>query len=158
MLFMMLAACFGKSKETELHDYVNQVLARPGGKIEPLPDFQPFTPYQFASSELRSPFMLPKKVSSTFTPDMNRPKEELEAYALDTLKMVGTLGAGPVAWALIEAPNGTIYKVKVGNYMGRNFGKVKEITKNSLLVKEVVPDESGGWIQKENHLDLHEKE
>jgi len=157
MCGVMLVAC-GSSQKTELHAYIEDVLARPPGKIEPLPTPQPYQAYKYSSAKLRSPFMVPKKISGGYKPDMNRPKQELEAFALDALHLVGTVGTGVNTWALIAAPNGSIYKISVGGYLGRDYGRVEKIEKDRIEVLDTVQDGEGGWKQRPTNLKLEVKE
>ncbi len=156
---LSLAACGGGHKD--LQTKVNKILARPGTKIEELPEIEPFIPHKYSKNDNRSPFKPESKVSSvenSLTPDVSRPKEELEQFALDSLTMVGTLGRGKNIWALIAAPNGGVYRVRVGNFMGKNYGRVKKITKESMEIIETVPDGQGGWVHRTSVLDLKAKD
>ena len=88
-------------------------------------------------------------------PDTTRPKEPLEAYPLETLKMVGTLSQKGVNYALVKADSG-LYRVKVGNYLGQNFGIITAITENQIDLKELVQDASGDWTERKIALQLVE--
>ena len=89
---------------------------------------------------------------------MNRRKETLEAFPLETLKMVGTLERNRVRYALIKTPDHNLYKAKVGNYMGQNFGIVTAVSETVVTLKEVVQDPAnGGWSERSASLQLLEQ-
>jgi len=97
-------------------------------------------------------------LSSAFgiRPNVTRRKEELEAYSLDTLRMVGTVLIENSKWALIKANDGTIHRVKKGNYMGRNYGEIIQILENRIELMEIVPDKPGSWREQQASLALTE--
>jgi type IV pilus assembly protein PilP len=89
---------------------------------------------------------------------MNRRKEPLEAYPLESLKMVGTLERGKQRWALIKTPDGNLYRVRQANYMGQNFGVIAMITDSSITLKELIQDTTGSWSERTSNLQLLEEE
>lgn len=89
-------------------------------------------------------------------PDSNRPREALEAFPLDTLRMVGTLDQGGQSWGLVRANDGTIHRVQPGNYLGQNHGRIANITEYEIELVEIVPDGLGGWIERQASLALSE--
>ncbi len=117
-----------------------------------MPKITTTEPFTYASVALRSPF---KKREVIFVdtnknknkPDLNRPKEPLESFAMDSLNMVGVLQKGSVVWALVSTPDGNIHYVKPGDYMGRNYGKVVRITTDEINLVETVQG-TGGWEQR----------
>lgn len=98
---------------------------------------------------LRSPFDYPQTQESanSIRPDSNRPKQALEAYELDSLKMVGTLGNGAGLIALVQSPDKVVYRVSVGNYLGMADGRIVGIKDNEIKLLELVSDGNGGWIE-----------
>lgn len=155
---MLLTACGGSNDD--LHKYVEQTLKKPGSRIEPLPKLVPYEPHRYSSAAAHSPFEPPKKIviKNNIQPDTKRPKEELETYALDSLQMVGTFSRNHKLWALVSAPNGVIYRVTIGNYLGKNYGRIEKIDKDYLEMQETVNDGQGNWTQKNIKLDLATKD
>ncbi len=128
----------------------------PADPIEPLPEFTDPVPYLYSAGNLRSPFdsPLPQANNSKDAPDVNRPKELLEAYALDSLHMVGTIQKAGQSWALIAAPTGMIYRVTLGSHMGENYGEVTSISNDKVQLVETVPNGVGGWSKRDASLGL----
>lgn len=151
---------------SDLTRYFDEVKARPKGTIQPLPEITVVEPYLFNPEGLRDPFRAVEKVEqeeamaavpgSGIAPDTTRRKEELESYPLDTLRMVGTLTMGKGLWGLIKASDGTIHRVKKGNYMGQNYGQIIRILEDKIEMMEIVPDAPGAWREQQAALDLAE--
>ncbi len=114
-------------------------------------DVDPFDPAKVANA-LKA---LSAKSTSGLAPDLARRREPLEAYPLDTITMVGTLQRPNLKYALLRADN-VIYQIKVGNYVGQNFGIVTKIDENQVAVKEVVQDAAGEWVERASTLQLQE--
>jgi len=93
---------------------------------------------------------------SKVRPDLNRPREPLEEYPLDSLRMVGILELKGTRWALIKTPDETIHRVRVGNYMGQNHGRITRITETQVDLIEIVPDGLGGWMERKAQVALVE--
>ena len=136
------------------------------GRVDPLPQVKPYEPVPYKAFDQADPFstakieLVTKSASSGgggLKPDFNRPKEPLEAYPLESLKMVGVLSQGGVNYALINA-NRSLYRVKAGNYLGQNFGVITDITENQINLKELVLDTSGDWTERKVSLQLIESE
>jgi type IV pilus assembly protein PilP len=139
------------------------------GRVDPLPAVRPYAAYSYTSFELPEPFSPAKlkldaraESSQGANADVaafhqNRPKEPLEAYPLETLKMVGTLERGPNTQALVKADKG-LFRVKVGGYLGQNFGLVTKITGGEVVLKELVQDGTGDWAERVSSLQLQEAE
>lgn len=130
-------------------------------RIEPLPEVKPYIPLQYnADGVLQDPFEPRKakaKGAGTIQPDLNRPKEPLEAYPLESMKFVGLLEKKKLSFGLIEIPDKTVQQIKVGNYIGQNFGRVYAIRENGIDIKEIVQDEvTGDWVERQTSLDLKE--
>ena len=94
--------------------------------------------------------------SNGLKPDENRRREPLESFPLDTVKMVGTLQKPGISYALVQVEK-TLYQVKVGNYIGQNFGMVTLITDTEVEMKEIVQDAAGDWVERKAKLELQEK-
>jgi type IV pilus assembly protein PilP len=135
----LLAAC-KSSKDVALTTYINQVKKRSAQPIEPIPEYTLLAKYSYPEHDTRrSPFK-PKeeKKIDNRAPNISRPKQPLEEYPLDALKFVGVLKQGAIIWCLISKPDAMIIKVKVGDYMGKNFGRVISVSENSLTLEETI--------------------
>lgn len=153
---LALAGCSGNNEMIALQDYVNRVVNRPPSAIEPLPEFVSYEAFTYGAASLRSPFALPidldallnSQRSNDVAPDENRPKEALESFSLGALSMVGTLSRDGQRWALIRDELSNITRVTRGNYMGRNHGRIVNITESQIDLVEIVPTGSGGWMER----------
>ncbi len=140
-----------------LEKWVVDVKARPAPPLEPLPVMQQFETFEYAAQGLRDPF------SRAFTddgngsgprPDSARRKQALEAFPLDSLDMVGTLGRGAGLIALVMAPDKVTYRVRIGDYMGQSDGRVTSVHDDRIELVELVPDGAGGWLERPATLAL----
>lgn len=158
-----LSAC-GNDDLSDLQRYVAEVKSRQKTAVEPLPEIKTVEPFVFNAEDLRDPFVRTEKidqpeeakVDSGIRPDMARAREELESYELDTLRMVGTVNRNNALWGLVRASDGTIHRVRVGNYMGRNFGKIIRVKEDQIELLEIIPDSPGSWRERKASLDLAE--
>jgi type IV pilus assembly protein PilP len=165
LLSLTLAACGGDNTQ-DLRSYVKGVKARQQSRIEPLPEFAPYETHLYAASNDRDPFTPPvysapkssvaQGSNTGIAPDFNRPREPLESEPLDSLRMVGTLERNGSSWALVRMSDSTIHRVKPGNYVGQNYGKIITITESEVEVAEIVPDGLGGWMERQAALALSE--
>ena len=161
---LLLAAC-GGSQDSDLTQFMNEADQTMVGPVEPLPEVQGFSPKQYnADGALHDPFV-PRKaaVQNANQPDLNRPKEPLEAYPLENLKFVGVLSKKNSMFATIQTPDNLVYQVKPGSQLGEKFGVVTALTENhqtlkyELKVKETIQDPvSGEWSQQMTTLELQE--
>ena len=159
---LLLAGCGGEEFQ-DLRDFVKNAGADMRGKIEPPPDVKPYEPFTYDNdANLPDPFK-PRKADARSAnrtglnqPNLNRPKEELEDFPLETLKMVGFLSQKDVNQAVIRSSEGKVYRVKVGNYIGLNFGQVTSVTETEVRIKEMVQDSNGDWTERESSLLLAE--
>lgn len=164
-LALGLASCGGNDM-ADLRAYVDEVRGRPKTGIDPLPGFAPVDTYRFSPEGLRDPFQPaepPEEVElddsggDGIRPDINRPREDLESYSLDSLRMVGTVNANSVRWGLVKANDGTIHRVRVGNYVGRSYGKILRIMEDRIELMEIIPDtRPGKWRERPASLALSE--
>ena len=162
-LVLLLAACGGEEfgdLKAELKEKTKDLR----GRIDPLPVVKPYEPVPYKVFDQPDPFgpakieLVTKTASSgggALKPDLNRPKEPLEAYPLESLKMVGVWQQPRVTFALVKADTG-LYRVKVGNYMGQNFGLVTGITGSQIQLRELVQDAAGDWSERQSALQLQE--
>lgn len=154
-----LAGCAGGDMD-DLHKFVNETGRDMQGKIEPLPQVRPYEPFSYEAFDLPDPFK-PRKLAiggggGGLQPDLLRPKEPLEAFSLETLKMVGALEKKGLIHAVIQTPDKAIYHVRKGNYAGQNFGMITQITGNSVTLREIVQDSGGDWSERTSTLNLQE--
>jgi len=157
---LLLNAC-GVGKGDDLDKFMLEAGNDIRSKVEPLPEVKPYVPLQYnADGTLTDPFKARKaEVTKTggLQPNMARPKEPLEAYPLSSLKFVGSLAKEKLKYALIRTPDAGIQQVKIGNYIGQNFGMVTEISDSEVIVKEIVQDElTGDWVEHSASVSLQE--
>jgi type IV pilus assembly protein PilP len=145
----LLAGCAGANDD--LLTYIDQVKAKPGGRIQPLPQIKPYETFAYEAETVRSPFA-PDTASARSSagprPEANRPKEYLEQFPLDTLKMVGTLKRNGAVFGLLRTKDGMVHRVVSGNYIGQNDGRVTTVTDGEVRVEELVPDGIGGFYKR----------
>ena len=154
-----VAACGGD--HDDLDQYINEVKARPGGRIEPLPEITPYEVFTYVADAqgLRSPFV-PDTPQATGAatggtrPDPDRSREYLESFPLDTLGMVGTLYIGETMYGLVQTADGLIHRVVPGNYMGQNDGRITGITESEITLVEIISDGIGGYIERDAAVGL----
>jgi type IV pilus assembly protein PilP len=147
---LLLAACSRGTQD--LQAWVAEVKNRPAPPLDPLPVMQQFETFQYTVQSMRDPFSAPsndrRANSSGPRPDPNRRKEPLETFPLDSLDMVGTLGVGDKSVALVMAPDKVVHRVRPGNHMGQNEGRVASVTDSRIELVELVPDGAGGWLER----------
>ena len=153
---LALSACSGSGME-DLKSFVADSGEGLRGKIEPLPEIKPYESFSYNAFDLPDPFkprkLLPSK-GGGLQPDLNRPKEKLEEYPLENLKMVGTLKQNKITYGLVKTSDGSLYRVKIGNYMGQNFGIITKITETELVMTEIVQDSTGNWTERNTSINL----
>lgn len=136
------------------------------GRVDPLPQVRPYEPVAYQAESEVDPFR-PSRIEiavagpggtsagSTRGPDMDRPKEPLEAFALESIQMVGSLTQARETFGLVKAgPN--LYRVRKGNYMGQNFGVITGIDETQISLKELIQEGSGEWTERASSLQLQE--
>lgn len=164
MALVTLSGCGSNGDFADLRAYMDEVYARPKGAIEPLPKFQPYESFTYRAASLRSPFQPPVRIdvvnrqkgSQEIKPDETRVKQFLEGFNIETFVMVGTLENSSGLFALINGAGG-VHRVKVGDYLGRNHGKILAIDESKVDVVEIVPDGEGGWLERPRSLSLKER-
>jgi type IV pilus assembly protein PilP len=158
-----LTAC-GNNEVRDLEQYVESVKSAPAEIIEPVPLFETYPAFTYNASSLRSPFetfVLAEKRNdqlnqSVIQPDLKRTKDKLEAFNIDDLVMVGTLQKQQGSlWAIIqEQKTGNLYRVKAGDYLGQNHGKIQSIIAAAIYLVEIVPDGKAAWVERPHTLHL----
>lgn len=156
---VLLAGCGGESHQ-DLRAWMQEQGKGVKGKLDPLPQMRPYEPFAYNAFDLPDPFK-PRKIEavkggSKLAPDLNRRKEPLESFPLESLQMVGTLQRGKSTFALVRTTDKDIYQIKIGNYMGQNFGVVVEITDAEIRLKELVQDGAGDWTERSSAIQLAE--
>jgi type IV pilus assembly protein PilP len=159
LLSTLLVACNGDQGD-DLDKFMATAANDMGKNVEPLPEVLPYSPLQYnADGVLSDPFKARKAANKAgaLQPNTNRPKEALEAYPLESLKYVGSLSKNKLAYALIKTPDNTVQQVKVGNYMGPNFGLVTKIDDTGIALKEIIQDDlTGDWVERTTSINLQE--
>ncbi len=161
-LLLLVVACSGDQND-DLSAYINDVKSRKQGRIKGLPEIKPYESFTYDPSSLRDPFspLIVEQeqepvADNGLRPDSNRKREALEHFPLDSLVFVGNLERNGKRWALIAAPDDTVYRVQPGNHIGQNFGEILSISETTIKIKEIIPNGSGGWVDREVSLQLSE--
>lgn len=164
VLVLSLGACSNNEEMIALEAEVSAIVNRPPGAIEPPPEFVTYEAFTYSAASLRGPFDVPydanavrgSQQNNEVMPDLNRTPEVLESFAIGNLVMVGTLARGAQRWALIRDETGNVTRAGIGNYMGRNHGRIVAITERQVDVTEIVPTGDGGWVERPQTLMLQE--
>ncbi len=155
-----VAACGGDNDD--LDQYINEVKARAGGRIDPLPEITPYEIFTYVADAqgTRSPFLpdTPQTAGpgNALGPDPDRPREFLEGFPLDTLRMVGTLEMGNTEYGLVQTSDGLIHRVVPGNYVGQNDGRIVVISESEIQIVEIISDGIGGYIERDAAISLRD--
>jgi type IV pilus assembly protein PilP len=161
---LLLAGC-SDSDVKEVRDWMAQVKKETRPAVKPLPEPKEFIPYAYNAKEAVDPFS-PNKLlvelakaaeasDNPLKPDARRPKELLENYPLDTMRMVGTLQKGGVNYALLQIDK-SVFQVKTGQRLGQNYGMVTHVTEAGVDIRETVQDAAGEWVERTAKLELQE--
>ena len=158
---LLLTGCGGDPNQ-ELKQWMDDQSKTMKGKVDPLPVVKPYVPFAYNAFDLPDPFK-PRKIepargSSKLAPDLNRRKEPLESYPIESLRMVGTLQQNNAVYALVRTNDRNVYQVRVGNYMGQNFGVITGIGEGEIKLRELVQDSSGDWAERQTRLLLDDQE
>ena len=168
MAALILSGCSASGVE-ELRQWMAELRATTKPRVTPLTEPKQFTPQSYEVDAALEPFNSAKLIqalrkdstsvasnAALIAPEMARRKEPLEAYPLDAMALVGSLNKEGVPTALLKVDK-LLYQVKVGNYIGQNYGKIVKITENSIQLREIVQDATGDWIERSASLDLQER-
>ena len=164
---VLLQGCSSGGGFEDLDRFMGEADAKPRGRVDPLPEFEAYESFTYSASSRRSPFSPPLDIDlsdsqpppdSDVKPDQNRPKELLESFALTSLKMMGTLkkAEGDVLFALVGDDQGGMHRVRMGQYMGKNHGKVVSVDELGVSLVEIVPSGHGGWLERPRTLAIEE--
>lgn len=167
-LVSVLTACSQGNGFSDLDKFMADTRAKPRGHVEPLPEFKAYEAFSYSAADRRAPFEPPIDVQLTMVddepvsdvePDLDRPREVLENFGLKSLNMVGTLtDASGGLFALIRDSEGGVHRVRTGNYMGQNYGRIVGISQTRVELIEIVPNGRGGWVERPRSLSLDEDE
>ncbi len=154
-----VVGCAGR--DGELEAFIAATKKEGGGEVAPLPEVKPYQGFAYEAQSLRSPFMPGSPgggggAASSVRPDSKRNREFLEEYALDALRMVGTLKLGGQNFGLVKAKDGLVHRVLPGNHLGQSEGKILSIEPSKISLVEIVPDGLGGYMERPAALALNE--
>jgi len=155
----LLSSC--TKNNDDLKAYIESVKTKHQGAVKPIPQFKPYKNFVYSASELRDPFQQEVNLDideaegkNALKPNKVRPKEQLESFPLDTLRMVGILEQNNIKWGLIKDPSNVVHRVLPGNYAGQNEGQIVLISENAIEFLEIVADGLGGYIERKASLAL----
>lgn len=168
VVFVLLGiqACQDGSMQ-DLRDFVADAYKDKTPEIEPLPEIKPYQDFEYGAAEEQDPFNLENIITSRAavvalgdSPDSNRPREPLEEYPLDALKMVGTMSQGERPYVIVKTSEGTALRATIGNYLGQNDGKIKQIVpeEQKVLLTEIVLDAAGRWVNRDVEITIDKDE
>jgi type IV pilus assembly protein PilP len=162
-----LTACMTGSDHEDLRQWMAEASKNLKGKAQPLPEVKPYEPVAYDTANLVDPFRssraIPERAkgSGRNEPNLDRPREPLEAYPLESLKYVGVMtreeDKDKSSYGIILADK-SLYQVKPGNYLGQNFGVITKISESEVVLKELVQDGAGDWIEQVSSLMLQGQE
>ncbi len=158
-LLMSLSACVPGTRDLEQD--IERVKAQRGAPVEPLPPMKDYEPYPYTAYDMRDPFSpfvgdAGGEGDSGVSPDSSRVRETLEGFPLDALDMVGTMGTDASTVALVKDPDGVVHRVNVDNYLGQSEGRITAIFEDRIDLVELIPNGSGGWMERPASIALDE--
>jgi len=168
-LVAVLAAC-GGSEQAEVESWMNEQRAQTKPQVQPIPEPKKFTPQAYTQDAVTEPFSNQKLAqalkkdaqqagttsAALLTPELNRRKEPLEGFPLDAMTMVGSLMKQGQPVAIVKVDN-LLYQVRPGNYLGQNYGRITKVGETELVLRELVQDAAGEWVERVATLQLQEK-
>lgn len=164
VLLTGLAGC-GDGGVQEIKQWMTEVRQQARVSIPKLSEPKKFTPFIYGGKDTVDPYSpsklavafakLQSKSNSALKPDLERRREALESFPLDTVKMVGTLQKPGLSYVLLQVDK-SVFQAKVGNYVGQNLGMITNITDTAVELKEIVQDASGDWVERQAKLELQE--
>ncbi len=161
---LLLAGC--AAEQTELRDWMEQKRREIKPNVAPLQPPKKFDPQPYTGAQAIDPFSTQKlsvalkqeaqQPNSALSAELNRRKEPLEAFPLDSMNMVGSVNRKGRQFALLRVDN-LLYQVKTGDYLGQNYGRVMRISETEVALREIVQDAAGEWIERPVTLQLQER-
>ncbi len=166
LCILALAACSPGGNAPSSQAQAIAPLSQQNMAAEPLPDFKDKPGFAYRGSRKRSPFEPPRTASRAsldpdgkrIAPDPQRRREHFEGFSLRSLTLVGTLSQGAVRRGLLRDGNGQVRQVQVGDYLGQDHGRIKQIREHVLEFEEIVADGVGGWAKRPGSLRLKPEE
>ncbi|MCL6414952.1 pilus assembly protein PilP [Aestuariirhabdus sp. Z084] len=164
LLVLLMTGCQSGNEFADLQAYMDEQRARPKGQIQPLPKFTAYEAFTYSAAGMRSPFQPPVAVAvddtlappeSTVRPDPARVKQFLESFDVASFSMVGSMSNEGGVWALLKGGDG-VHRVKVGDYLGRNHGRITSIDENEIKLVEIVPSGKDVWVERPRTIELRE--
>lgn len=167
ILPVLLSGCGGGENE-DIKKWMADASKEMKGRVEKIDEPKKFAPFKYEADKLTDPFNTQKIVqlaedkkrpqanSAGPRPDLTRRKEVLESYPLENLRMVGMLNQKGVFYAIVKA-DANLHRVKVGNYMGQNFGRITGITEAEVSLQEMIEDGGGEYVFRDSTLVLQEE-
>ncbi|HBV21694.1 MAG TPA: pilus assembly protein PilP [Nitrosomonas sp.] len=155
---ILLTAC-ENSDHSDLESFISNAGNGLRGQVDPLPEVKSYEFFSYDAFEIPSPFA-PRKneqvqsSSNGIKPDLVRRKEFLESFPLESLEMVGSLEQNEIIYAVVKTPEGSLLRVGVGNYLGQDFGKIKQILESQIELRELVQDGVNEWTERVSTLML----
>jgi len=164
-----LSAC-GASEQEEIQKWMQEQRAATKPNVQPIPEPKKFTPQDYTQEAAIDPFSIQKLTqalkrdsqqsssasAALLAPELNRRKEPLEAFPLDAMAMVGSLVKQGQPVALVKVDN-LLYQVRPGNYLGQNYGRITKVGETEVVLRELVQDAAGEWVERTASLQLQEK-
>ena len=164
----VLSAC-GSSDQEEIHNWMQEQRAQTRPQVQPIPEPKTFTPQDYTQEAAVEPFSTQKLTqalkkdsqgttpsATLLSPELSRRKEPLESFPLDSMAMVGSLIKQGHPVALVKVDN-LLYQVHPGNYLGQNYGRITKVTETEVVLRELVQDAAGEWVERTASLQLQEK-
>lgn len=157
-----VSGCSSSDSNQDLKDFIAENKRRPPGEVEAAPKIQAYESFTYDAYSLRGPFDRPVTAeiqqrviasSGNVKPDFSRQKERLEQFDLESLSMVGTIENKGATWALVRDPDGSIERIRAGNYIGLNHGKIANLSESQIELVEIVSS-GEGWLERPNILEL----
>jgi len=162
----VILALAGCGEQEELAQWMEQQKREVKPNVQPLSPPKKFVPEPYIALNGVEPFSAQKltvalkqearQPNSLLAAEINRRKEPLEAYPLDSMRMVGSVSKSGRPYALLKVDN-LLYQVKQGDYLGQNYGKITKISETDVSLREIVQDAAGEWIERTSTLQLQER-
>lgn len=165
---LVLAGC-GSADEGEIQQWMAEQRSQTHPKVQPIPEPKKFSPQSYTQANAFDPFSNQKLTQALkrdsektaasaglLTPELARRKQPLESYPLDTMSMVGSLIKAGNPVALVKVDN-LLYQVSPGMYLGQNYGKIVKVGESEVVLREIVQDAAGEWIERAATLQLQER-
>ena len=154
----LLTGC--TSRLDVVNEQMQAIRSQPPQPVPPAPVFLPVPSFAYSAQQLRSPFMPPSlamelrvAAGRQILPDLSRPPQYLEQFPIESLVMKGTLKrSNGSLYGLIQAPEGGVVRVEKGNYLGKNYGRIVDITPSQISVIEIVPNGRDGFVERPRNL------